>query len=375
MRQIVIATDSFKGSLSSSEVAEAFAEGWHEILPDCNIRKVQVADGGEGTMEALVETLRGDYVEVEVHDPLHRIIEARYGIVNGTTAVIEMAAASGLPLLTDQERNPMKTSTYGTGEMIVDALERGCRNILLGIGGSATNDCGVGMFRALGYRFLDAKGNELVGGGEILARIATIDDSNRAQALDECRFIVACDVTNPLYGKQGAAYIFAPQKGADATMVEALERGLRNFAEVVKRHNGADIGETEGAGAAGGLGGGIMALLDGRLERGVELVLREMAFDSIIADCDLVITGEGRLDYQTVMGKAPSGVLAAAQKQGIPVIAIGGAVEWCDELRSSGFVAIECVTPEGMAKKEAMTSVTAKENVRNAARRIAQRYL
>ena len=375
MRQIVIATDSFKVSLSSSEVAEAFAEGWHEIRPDCNIRTVQGADGGEGTMEALVETLRGDYVEVEVHDPLHRIIEARYGIVNGTTAVIEMAAASGLPLLTDEERNPMKTSTYGTGEMIVDALERGCRNILLGIGGSATNDCGVGMFRALGYRFLDAKGNELAGGGEILARIATIDDSNRAQALDECRFVVACDVTNPLYGKQGAAYIFAPQKGADAMMVEALERGLRNFAEVVKRHNGADIGETEGAGAAGGLGGGIMALLDGRLERGVELVLREMAFDSIIADCDLVITGEGSLDYQTVMGKTPSGVLAAAQRQGIPVIAIGGAVEWCDDLRSSGFVAIECVTPEGMAKKEAMTSVTAKENVRNAARRIAQRYL
>jgi glycerate kinase len=375
MRQIVIATDSFKGSLTSREVAEAFAEGWREMLPHSNIRKVSVADGGEGTVEALVETLGGDYVEVSVHDPLHRIIEARFGIVNGTTAVIEMAAASGLPLLTDEERNPMKTSTYGTGEMIADALERGCRNILLGIGGSATNDCGVGMLRALGYRFLDERGNELTGGGEILEQIATIDDSNRAAALDECHFVVACDVTNPLYGKQGAAYVFAPQKGADATMVEQLDRGLRNFAEVVQRHNGASIGETEGAGAAGGLGGGIMALLDGRLVRGVELVLSEMAFDRIIADCDLVITGEGKLDYQTIMGKTPSGVLAAAKRQDIPVIAIGGAVEWCDELRGSGFAAIECVTPEGMDKKEAMTSAIAKENVRNAARRIAQRYL
>lgn len=375
MRQIVIATDSFKGSLSSGEVAEAFAEGWLEILPDCDIRKVRVADGGEGTLEALVETLCGEYVDVAVHDPLHRTIEARYGIVNGNTAVIEMAAASGLPLLTDEERNPMKTSTYGTGEMIVDALERGCRNILLGIGGSATNDCGVGMLRALGYRFLDNGGNELSGGGEILAQIATIDDSHRAQALDECHFVVACDVNIPLYGKQGAAYIFAPQKGADQAMVEALDRGLRNFAEVVKRHNGSEIGEMKGAGAAGGLGGGITALLGGRLEQGVELVLRKMDFDSIIADCDLVITGEGKLDHQTVMGKAPSGVLAAAQRQGIPVIAIGGAVESCDKLLDSGFVAIECVTPDGMEKKEAMTSVTAKENVRNTACRIAQRYL
>jgi glycerate kinase len=375
MQQIVIAADSFKGSLSSSEVAEAFAEGWHEIAPDCNIRKVRVADGGEGTLEALVEMLQGDYIELTVHDPLHRPIKARYGVVDGgTTAVIEMASASGLTLLASEERNPMVTSTYGTGEMVADALARGCRKVLLGIGGSATNECGVGMFRALGYRFLDRNGRELSGGGEILEQIAEIDDSQRIEGLDKCEFVVACDVTNPLYGEQGAAHIFAPQKGADRAMVEALDRGVQNFAEVVKRHNGADIAEMEGAGAAGGLGGGIMALLNSRLERGIELVLEAIRFDQIIEGSDLVITGEGKLDGQTVMGKAPKGILAAAQRQNIHVIAIGGAVEWCDELRDSGFDSIECVTPEGMDKKEAMTPAIAKENVRDTARRIAQRY-
>lgn len=375
MQQIVIAADSFKGSLSSSEVAEAFAEGWHEIAPDCNIRKVRVADGGEGTLEALVEMLQGDYVELTVHDPLHRPIKTRYGVVDsGTTAVIEMASASGLTLLASEEHNPMVTSTYGTGEMVADALARGCRKVLLGIGGSATNECGVGMFRALGYRFLDRNGKELSGGGEILEQIAKIDDSQRIEGLDKCEFVVACDVTNPLYGEQGAAHIFAPQKGADTAMVEALDRGVQNFAEVVKRHNGAEIAEMEGAGAAGGLGGGIMALLNSRLERGIELVLEVIRFDQIIEGSDFVITGEGRLDGQTVMGKAPKGILAAAQRQNIPVIAIGGAVEWCDELRDTGFDSIECVTPEGMDKKEAMTPAIAKENVRDTARRIAQRY-
>jgi glycerate kinase len=268
----------------------------------------------------------------------------------------------------------MVTSTYGTGEMVADALARGCRKVLLGIGGSATNECGIGMFRALGYRFLDRNGKELSGGGDILEQIAKIDGSQRIEGLDKCEFVVACDVTNPLYGEQGAAHIFAPQKGADTAMVEALDRGVQNFAEVVKRHNGADIAEMEGAGAAGGLGGGIMALLNSRLERGIELVLEAIRFDQIIEGSDLVITGEGRLDGQTVMGKAPKGILAAAQRQNIPVIAIGGAVEWCDELRDSGFDSIECVTPEGMDKKEAMTPAIAKENVRDTARRIAQRY-
>jgi glycerate kinase len=376
MQRLTIATDSFKGSLTSREVAEAFAEGWHEVFPRCDIRKVCIADGGEGTLETLVEGMGGSYVEVEVHDPLHRPTKARYGIIDaGRTAIIEMASASGLTLLKEEERNPMETSTFGTGEMVADALKRGCRKVLLGIGGSATNDCGVGMFRALGYRFLDANSNELEGGGNVLHKIAEIDDSQRLRALDECEFIVACDVTNPLYGEQGAARIFAPQKGADRKMVEALDKGLRNFACAVERFNGCSIGEMEGAGAAGGLGGGLYALLGARLERGVDMVLEALEFDQIVADSDLVITGEGRLDRQTLMGKAPSGVLAVAQRHNIPTIAIGGAVEWCDELRQSGFSAIECITPEGQSITKAMTPAIAKDNVRRTAKRIAESYL
>ena len=213
MKKVIIAVDSFKGSLSSLEVAEAFEQGFRSICPDCEVRKVAIADGGEGTVEALVETLGGEYIDVEVCDPLHRPIKARYGIIDGgKTAVIEMSAASGLTLLKVEERNPLLTSTYGTGEMVADAISRGCRKILMGIGGSATNDAGTGMFRALGYRFFDGCGEELVGGGEILERIVDIDDSNVIPELAECKFIVACDVTNRLFGKFGAAYVFAPQK-------------------------------------------------------------------------------------------------------------------------------------------------------------------
>ena len=373
MKKVVIAVDSFKGSLSSREVADAFEVGFRSIHSDCEIVKVGIADGGEGTVEALVEALNGEYVEVEVCDPLHRPITARYGVVDGgRTAVIEMAKASGLPLLTAEERNPLFTSTFGTGEMVADALHRGCRRFLMGIGGSATNDAGTGMLRALGFRFLDSKGAELIGGGEILGDIASVDDSAVCAELRECEFIVACDVTNPLFGRRGAAYVFAPQKGADEVMVEQLDRGLQNFARVVAAHNGSNIATMEGAGAAGGLGGGVVALLGARLERGVEMVLDAMHFDSMLAGADLVVTGEGRLDRQTVMGKAPSGVLAAAAKRGVPTIAIGGGVEWCDELRSSGFRSIHIVTPEGMPLDEAMLPEVARENIRRVAMQIAE---
>lgn len=375
MQRLTIAIDSFKGSLSSREVAEAFAEGWREVLPNCEIATLPIADGGEGTLEALVGSMGGEYIEVGVHDPLLRPIKAKYGIIGeGQSAIIELASASGLTLLQEGERNPMETSTYGTGEMVADAVKRGCRRVLMCIGGSATNDCGVGMLRALGYRFLDGRRCEVEGRGKDLEKIEYIDDAQRIAALGECEFVVACDVTNPLYGEQGAAHIFAPQKGADTTMVEALDRGLRHFGEVVERHNRCSIGEMEGAGAAGGVGGGLHAILHAQLKRGIDMVMETIGFDQRIEGSDLVITGEGRLDSQTVMGKAPSGVLVAAQRQKIPVIAIGGAVEWCDGLRNSGFQHIECVTPEGMGKKEAMTPAIAKENVRNTARRIAKRY-
>ena len=374
MKKVVLAIDSFKGSLSSYEVAEAFSDGFGEISPHCEIRKVAIADGGEGTVEALVDTLGGEYIEIMVCDPLHRPIKVRYGIIERDTAIIEMAAASGLTLLSAEERNPLITSTYGTGEMIADALKRGCRNFLVGIGGSATTDGGTGMLRALGFRFLDGEGNALQGGGEILENIARIDDSCVCREVRESHFTVACDVTNPLYGENGAAYVYAPQKGADRDMVEQLDSGLRNFARVIEAFNGSQIGPLEGAGAAGGLGGGFKALLGAKLERGITMVLDAMHFDRIIEGCDLVITGEGRIDRQSVMGKAPSGVLAAAKAQGIPTIAIAGGVEWSEGLRTSGFASIEVVTPEGMPLEEAMRPDVARENVRATAKRIARYY-
>lgn len=373
MGKIVIAADSFKGSLTSLEVAEAFAHGFHRVFPHCEVEKVAVADGGEGTVEALVGMLDGEYVELAVADPLMRRVQARYGIVNGgRTAVMEMSAASGLPLLTMQERNPLKTTTYGTGEMIADALGRGCREFLIGIGGSATNDAGVGMLRALGFRFLDVEGAELVGGGEILERIMTIDDGGVLPSLREAVFCVACDVTNPLYGPEGAAYVFAPQKGADEAMVERLDTGLRNFAEVVKWYNSEDIATLRGAGAAGGLGGGFKALLGARLERGVDMVLEAIHFEDIIKGCDLVVTGEGRLDSQTMMGKAPYGVLQASKRQGVPCVAIGGTIVECKELERSGFRLMLPVTPEGMPLVRAMQREVAMANVERAAEQIAR---
>lgn len=372
MKRITIAVDSFKGSLSSREVADAFEAGFRERIPTCEVRKVSIADGGEGTVDALVETLNGDYVEARVADPLGREIVARYGVIDGgRTAVMEMSAASGLPLIAPEERNPLLTSTYGTGEMIAHAIERGCRKFLIGIGGSATNDGGTGMLRALGFRFLDSEGAELVGGGEILERIATIDSSSARKELSECEFIVACDVTNPLYGPEGAAYVFAPQKGADAAMVERLDQGLRTYARAIERFNGVQVDRIAGAGAAGGLGGGFKALLGARLERGIDMVLSAMQFDKIIAGSDLVITGEGRIDRQTTMGKAPSGVLREATAQGIPTIAIGGAVQPCKELSESGFAAILPIVAGPVALEVAMQHDVACENVRRTAAQIA----
>lgn len=372
MKRITIAIDSFKGSLSSREVADAFEAGLRERIADCEVRKVSIADGGEGTVEALVETLNGNYVEARVADPLGRPIAARYGVIDGgTTAVMEMSAASGLPLLTPEERNPLLTSTYGTGEMIAHALDRGCRKFLVGIGGSATNDGGTGMLRALGFRFFDAEGAELAGGGEILERIATIDSSAVRKELSECKFIVACDVTNPLYGKEGAAYVFAPQKGADAAMVERLDQGLRTYARAIERFNGVQVDTIAGAGAAGGLGGGFKALLGARLERGIDMVLNAMHFEQIIAGSDLVVTGEGRIDRQTTMGKAPSGVLRKATAQGIPTIAIGGAVQPCKELDESGFAAVLPIVAGPVALDVAMQHDVATANVRRTAAQIA----
>ena len=369
MNTILLAFDSFKGSLTSREVADAFEEGVRSVLPDCVVKKVCLADGGEGTAEALVGTLGGKWIEVEVSDPLMRPIRACYGVVDdGRTAIIEMASASGLTLLAEEERNPLKTSTYGTGQLIADALKRGCRKLLIGIGGSATNDAGTGMLSALGFRFLDGEGKSLAGCGESLGRIVSIDSSCILPALKSVEICGACDVT--FCGPQGAAHIFAPQKGADRQMVEQLDKGMHHFAEIIREYNKADVTNISGAGAAGGLGGAFSALLGARLCRGVELVLDALHFEELLTGCDLVVTGEGRIDRQTLMGKAPMGVLKAATHQAIPVIAIGGSIEQSPELEQSGFSSILSINEEELPLHLAMRPDVARENVRQTGRKL-----
>lgn len=374
-KTVVVASDSFKGSLRSTEVAASVASGILSVCPSCRVIGVPIADGGEGTVEAVVTAAGGSYIEKEVSDPLMRKVRARYGMINETTTVIEIASASGLTLLTPSERNPMLTTTYGTGELILDALGRGCRKIILGLGGSATTDGATGLLSALGYRFLDSRGYPLFGCGESLGKIVRIDAENLTRLLRGVEIILASDVRSPLCGPLGAAAMFAPQKGADASAVKILDKGLANFAKAVFVYNGMDITDMEGAGAAGGAGGGLASLLGARLRSGIDVVLETMGFDRIIRGSDLVITGEGRIDRQTVMGKAPAGVLRAAQREGIPVAAIGGTVESCTELELSGFAAMVSATPFGMPLSEAMRGDVAAANVRRAASEIARKFL
>lgn len=377
MYRIVVASDSFKGSLTSEEVAQNVEAGICHVCPSCKVDTVCVADGGEGTTEALCRTLGGELVQVTVSDPLGRPVRASYAVLaDGRTAVMEMSEASGLPLLKECERNPLKTSTYGTGELIADALKRGCRRFLIGIGGSATNDAGMGMLTALGFRFLDADGNVLPGIGESLNYVADIDDSEVLPAVSEAGFTVACDVDAPLYGPRGAACVFAPQKGADPDTVKVLDEGLRHFSDVMIRCMGKDVGELPGAGAAGGLGGGFVAFLNATLTPGIEMVLDAIDFDAVISGADLVITGEGRIDSQTLGGKTPYGIMLRAKKQGIKVAAIGGSVGLDDaSARAAGFDFICQATPDDMPLETAMLKDIASANVRNAAEKIMNLYI
>ena len=355
MKKIVIACDSFKGCLSSLEVARAAEVGIRKALPGCEVVGIPVGDGGEGTTEALVDAMDGYFVSCDVHDPLMNTIQAKYGILgDGRTAVIEMASAGGLTLVPPEKRNPMLTTTFGTGELILDALQRGCRNFLIGIGGSATNDAGTGMLQALGFRFLDGDGNELGKGGRILERIKFINSDKAAEKLLEAVFTIACDVNNPFSGENGAAFVYARQKGADDAMILELDKGLRQFADVIRTTIGKDINDIPGAGAAGGLGGGFLAFLPATLKPGIQMVLETLDFDSRIQNADLIITGEGKLDRQTGMGKTPAGILAAGKKRNIPVIAIGGAVEETDALLKQGFLAVMSIQPGPVSLEQAM---------------------
>ena len=325
--KIVLAPDSFKGSLSALEVVDSLAQGLNRADGDFEINKMPMADGGEGTVNSLVNATGGRIVEEEVLDPLGNKITAEFGILgNGTTGVIEMAAASGLPLVPKEKRDPLETTTYGTGELIKAALDEGCKKLIIGIGGSATNDCGVGMAQALGAKFLDESGEEVSLGGKELKKIDKVDLSGLDARIYETEIEVACDVDNPLYGKDGAAYVYAPQKGADEAGVEELEEGLRGLAQVIKDDLDKEVAQIPGAGAAGGLGAGLVAFLDAELKSGIEIVIEASSLEEEVAEADLVITGEGMIDEQTLFGKTAVGVAKAAKKYELPVIAVAGSV-------------------------------------------------
>ena len=318
--KIIFAIDSFKGSLTSIEAGNAAAEGARRVFPDAECVVRPLADGGEGTVEALAAGLGGELRRVQVTGPAGKPTLATYGVV-GTMAIMEMAQASGITLVSGAERNPLHTTTFGVGEMIRDAIAHGCRRFVVGIGGSTTNDGGAGMLQALGFRLLDRGGNGIPRGGGGLASLDRIERGAAMPELKDCTFRIACDVTNPLCGEKGASAVFGPQKGATPEMVAALDAALAHFADVA---NGDP--DFPGAGAAGGLGFAFMEFLGGELKSGVEIVLEETRFDDVVRDADIVVTGEGRLDAQTVMGKAPIGVARAAKRFGKKVIAFSGCV-------------------------------------------------
>ena len=354
--RIVIAPDSFKGSLSALGVAAAMERGVRAVFPDAEVVKIPVADGGEGTVEALVEATAGSLRSQRVHGPLGDAVEARWGVLgDGRTAVLEMAAASGLPLVPREKRDPRVTSTIGTGELLRAALDAGLPRAILGIGGSATNDGGAGLARALGVRFLDAKGRDLPEGGAALRGLARIDSSRLDPRLERVELLVACDVDNPLTGPRGASAVYGPQKGATPEMVRELDAALARYAEVARQTTGRDVGAVPGAGAAGGLGAGLLFFTPAKLRPGVEIVLEATGFEEKVRGAALVFTGEGRTDFQTSMGKAPVGVAAAAKRHGVPVVCLsGGLGPGADEVLERGIDALASAMPGPMSLEEAV---------------------
>ena len=375
MKKIVIASDSFKGSLSSAEVAKAAAAGIHDIFPNLEVICLPLGDGGEGTCEAIAETLSCDWIEVQTTDPIGRPIKAKYAISHEKepAAIIELAQASGLTLLSDSERDPMKTSTYGTGSLIMDAIEKGCRKFIIGLGGSATNDGGTGMLEALGFRFIDESGTPVTGCcGEKLSKISDIDSSHVPQTVLSSSFTVACDVDTPFIGPSGATWTFAPQKGADSTSLEILEEGMTSLARTISRKYSIDLGQIKGTGAAGGVGGAFLALLDGKLCKGSDLVLDAAGFDEMIETAGMVITGEGKIDSQSFCGKLPSAVLRRASAKRIPVAAIGGIVDLNDtQIRNSGFHCILPIQPRPTDQSSLAAAMEPDNTFRNIRKTIA----
>jgi glycerate 2-kinase len=353
--KILISSDSFRGSLSSAQVGKHLSTGLGRIFPQAVIMNIPLADGGEGTVDACVLATGGKFIDVDVHDPLMRKISARFGITgDGTTAVIEMAAASGVELLKPNEKNPWLTTTYGTGDLIKAALDHGCSRILIGIGGSATTDGGVGMADSLGVKFRDSSGNIISGEGGKLGLISSIDTSSLDPRIFSTEIIVACDVTNILTGPEGAAYVFSPQKGADPEMVERLDKNLEHLAEIIGRELSVNVKDLPGGGAAGGLGAGLVAFLNARLEKGFSIISQVINLEDSVAKCDLVVTGEGKIDYQTQFGKTAFGISQLAKKYNIPVIAVAGTIDdKADVLYTKGIDAMISIIDKPLSLEEA----------------------
>ncbi|MFT8554545.1 MAG: glycerate kinase [Zymomonas mobilis] len=361
--KFLLAPDSFKGSLTAKEAALAMERAIQKILPEAETVILPMADGGEGTVQSLIDATQGQRISERVMNPLMQPVMADYGILgDGKTAIIEMAAASGLQFVDEKSKNPLITTTYGTGQLMKSALDRGIRKIIMGMGGSATNDGGAGMAEALGVRFLDKKGRPITRGGGGLSTLAEIDISGLDPRIADTKIIIASDVTNPLVGEIGASAVFAPQKGANPDMVRQLDNNLRHYADLIKASLGKEIAEKAGAGAAGGLSGGLLAFTDATIEKGIELVIRITGLMEKSKDADYVLTGEGGIDFQTQYGKTPMGVAKAAKKANpeTVVIALGGYIgEQIDSLYQKGIDAIFGILPAAMPLDQALLSAAA----------------
>ena len=357
--KIIIAPDSFKGSLTAKEAASAMARGVRAIAPNAEIDIIPLADGGEGTLEALVASTHGQFKQVAASDPLGRSINGLYGVLgDGKTIVIEMAVVSGLLLLKENERNPLFTTTYGTGQLIRQALDSGCRELILGIGGSSTNDCGAGMAQALGVRFFRNDKTEIVDKicGKLLGDVAAIDNSRIHPTVRSAHITVACDVRNPLLGENGCTYVYAPQKGANPEIVKQLETNMASFINIAEKTINRSVRDIPGAGAAGGLGAGLMLFLGAKLQPGIDIVMDACGFSERIKDADFILTGEGKIDSQTAFGKTVAGIASRAKLRKISVIAFAGKVENTDNLHQSGVTSCYSISPDTMTLEQSMTN-------------------
>ena len=362
--KVVVAIDSLKGSLSSMEAGTAIKEGVLKARPDAQVVVKPLADGGEGTTDALIEGMKGERVTLTVTGPMGEPVSCYYGYLpDSKTAVMEMAQAAGITLV-NGKKDPLKASTYGVGEMILHAMEKGCRNFIIGIGGSATNDGGIGMLKALGFEFLDSDGEDAGEGAQALEEVSTIICEKRHPLLDTCKFCVACDVKNPLCGENGATYIYGPQKGVTEEWKEPLDQNMKSYADVTAKVTGTDYSEYPGAGAAGGLGFAFLSYLNAELTLGIELILNAVKLEEELKDADIVVTGEGRLDHQTAMGKAPIGVAKLAKKYGAKVLAFAGAVtKDAGACNSEGIDGFFPIVRGVTTLEEAMKPEVAKENM------------